>query len=197
MTRCKKTCKILKEIRQQIAEKNDIEYITSECHFQGECQGTCPKCEAELKYLENELQKRRQLGKTAAVAGISLGIAGSFSACNTPQKQMDTAVAEQEIITDSVRLDTIPNNPKLKPYDLMVLGDIVSVDLFDTIDVIDTIVPIEEDIEVIEDDFPFIEFPVNDTLRYIPGGVRGSFYKKSDRKKIKTINEKKVVPLQN
>jgi TonB family protein len=107
MTRGKRTCKILKEIRQQIAEKNDIEYITSECHFQGECEGTCPKCEAELKYIENELQKRRQLGKTAAIAGISLGIAGTFSACNTPQKT-NSAMPEQEIATDTVSLDTIP-----------------------------------------------------------------------------------------
>ena len=82
MTHGKRTCKILKEIRQQIADKNDIEYVTSECHFQGECQGTCPKCESELKYLENELSKRRQLGKAVAVAGISLGLASTFSACD-------------------------------------------------------------------------------------------------------------------
>jgi len=81
MTRGRRTCKILKEIRQQIADKNDIEYVTSECHFRGECEGTCPKCEEELKYLENELQKRKQLGKAVAIAGISLGIAGTFSDC--------------------------------------------------------------------------------------------------------------------
>lgn len=90
MTRGKKVCKILKEIRQQIADKNDIEYITSECHFQGECQGTCPKCEAELKYLENELNKRTQLGKIATIAGISLSIASTFSACNAPQEQLQS-----------------------------------------------------------------------------------------------------------
>ena len=85
MTRGKKVCKILKEIRQQIADKNDIEYITSECHFHGECKGTCPKCEAEVRYLENELHKRSQLGKAASIAGISLGIASTFAACNTPK----------------------------------------------------------------------------------------------------------------
>jgi len=87
MTRGKRTCKILKEIRQQIADNNEIEYITSECHFQGECKGTCPKCESEVRYLENELNKRRQLGKVVTVAGISLGIAGSFSACNPPKQE--------------------------------------------------------------------------------------------------------------
>ena len=82
MTRGKETCRILKEIRQQIADKNDIEYVTSECHFQGECQGTCSKCESELQYLENELSKRRQFGKVASVAGVALGIASTFSACD-------------------------------------------------------------------------------------------------------------------
>ena len=86
MTRGRKTCKILKEIRQQIADKNDIEYITSECHFQGECKGTCPKCESEVKYLENELYKRKQLGKAATIAGISLGIAGMVSGCGVQQQ---------------------------------------------------------------------------------------------------------------
>jgi hypothetical protein len=86
----KETCKILKEIRQQIADKNEIEYITSECHFQGECQGTCPKCEEEVKYIENELHKRKQLGKVASIAGIatvSFGMAMStatFSSCDKP-----------------------------------------------------------------------------------------------------------------
>ena len=102
MTRGKKTCKILKEIRQQIADRNDIEYITSECHFQGECKGTCPKCKAELQYLENELSKRRQLGKAVAVAGISLGIAGSFAACNS-QKHRNITTFEQKT---TINIDT-------------------------------------------------------------------------------------------
>jgi len=52
MTYGKQVCKTLKEIRQTIAEKNDIQYETTECHFDGECQGTCPKCDAELRYLK-------------------------------------------------------------------------------------------------------------------------------------------------
>ncbi len=95
MNRGKHTCKILKEIRWQIAEKNDIEYITSECHFQGECKGTCPKCEEELRYLENELQKRKHSGKIATIAGISLGLVSSFAAYSTPMPN-DTIVEIQD-----------------------------------------------------------------------------------------------------
>ncbi|MEO4931540.1 energy transducer TonB, partial [Bacteroides thetaiotaomicron] len=45
----KVTCRILKEIRQQIANANDIKFVTSKCRYQGDCLGTCPKCEAEIQ----------------------------------------------------------------------------------------------------------------------------------------------------
>ena len=35
MARGKQTCKILKEIRRQIAEANGIEFVTSECRYKG------------------------------------------------------------------------------------------------------------------------------------------------------------------
>jgi len=111
MTCGKKTCKILKEIRQQIAEKNDIEYITSECHFQGECKGTCPKCEAELRYLENELHKRQQLGKVVTIAGIALGVVGA-AAANEPPNQGHAKIFEQKIFSgrnsSSMRMGFVP-----------------------------------------------------------------------------------------
>lgn len=71
MARGKQTCKILKEIRQQIAEANGIEFVTSECRFKGDCLGTCPKCEAEVRYLEQQLRARSLAGKAIALAGIS------------------------------------------------------------------------------------------------------------------------------
>jgi hypothetical protein len=101
MTHSKKICKILKEIRRQIAEKNDIALVTSECHYKGECKGTCPKCEAEVRFLENELMKRRQLGKAVAIAGISLGMVGSFTDCSAPQKT-DNASSNVNIGTDTI-----------------------------------------------------------------------------------------------
>ena len=64
MVRGKQTCKILKEIRRQIAEANDIEFITSECQYQGDCLGTCPKCEAEVRYLEQQLERKQISGAT-------------------------------------------------------------------------------------------------------------------------------------
>lgn len=78
--RGKEKCKILKEIRQQIALENDIEWVVDECRHKGECKGTCPKCEREVRKLERELERRRKLGKTVALVGISTvcltGLAG-------------------------------------------------------------------------------------------------------------------------
>lgn len=81
----KKKCKILKEIRKQIAKDNDITYITTECKHQGNCKGTCPKCEAEVRYLEAELEKRRMAGKQVVVAGIAAAMMMSASCTPEPE----------------------------------------------------------------------------------------------------------------
>ena len=80
MTRGRHTCNTLKAIRKQIADANEIEYEPQECTHEGECAGTCPACEAEVRYLESELIKRKGLGKKVAVAGIAMGMA-SLSSC--------------------------------------------------------------------------------------------------------------------
>ncbi|MCH4146892.1 MAG: carboxypeptidase-like regulatory domain-containing protein [Prevotella sp.] len=74
MARGKNICKTLKGIRQKIADANGISYAPRECHYQGDCLGTCPACEQEVRYLESELQKRRSMGFVNKVAGIAAGI---------------------------------------------------------------------------------------------------------------------------
>ena len=97
MARGKKTCKILKEIRRQIAEANDIEYVVEECQYKGDCLGTCPKCEAEVRYLEQQLHQRQMLGKAVMVAGISAGLLSLSSCGNEMYDQINTS-EEAEII---------------------------------------------------------------------------------------------------
>ena len=97
MAKGKKTCKILKEIRRQIAEANDIEYVVEECQYKGDCLGTCPKCEAEVRYLEQQLHQRQLLGKAVMVAGISVGLLSLGSCGNEMYDQIDTS-EETEVI---------------------------------------------------------------------------------------------------
>ena len=63
MSRGKTTCKVLKEVRRKIADANGIPLQERECTHTGDCAGTCPYCESEVRYLERELSKRKSLGK--------------------------------------------------------------------------------------------------------------------------------------
>ena len=74
MPKGKSTCKLLKDIRQQIADANGISYQPKECHHKGDCAGTCPACEEEIRYLERELKARKGNGFGMKVAGIAAGI---------------------------------------------------------------------------------------------------------------------------
>ncbi len=78
----KQKCKVLKEIRRQIAAENDISYVTAECRHKGDCLGTCPRCEAEVRYLEEQLRLRQRSGKAVAVAGIAAAIMVTASGCD-------------------------------------------------------------------------------------------------------------------
>ena len=110
MAKGKQTCKILKEIRKQIAAENDIKLVIEECTYHGDCLGTCPKCEAEVRYLERELEKRQRMGKAAIFAGMTIGTAITAAGCGplapTPNGMMenprDTIVATDTIRNDSV-----------------------------------------------------------------------------------------------
>ena len=97
MVKGKSTCKLLKDIRQQIADANGISYQPKECHYEGECAGTCPACEEEIRYLERELKARKGNGFGMKVAGIAAGI------CATVMPM--TAAAQ------SVKSDSTANRP--------------------------------------------------------------------------------------
>lgn len=96
MARGKQTCKILKEIRRQIAEANDIEFVTSECRYKGDCLGTCPKCEAEVRYLEQQLYARSLAGKAVALAGVSAGMF-LMAGCNGTSNQSDRTTHDKPV----------------------------------------------------------------------------------------------------
>lgn len=63
MPRGKIICEVLKKVRLTIAEANEIDYQPAVCNHKGNCLGTCPVCEFELKTLSDELWKRESEGK--------------------------------------------------------------------------------------------------------------------------------------
>ena len=103
MARGKQTCKILKEIRRQIAEANGIEFATSECRYKGDCLGTCPKCEAEVRYLEQQLHVRSLTGKAVVLAGISAASLAMLMPISTEaQIPTDIKISPTDSITATI-----------------------------------------------------------------------------------------------
>ena len=60
--RGKEICNLLKAFRNEIADKNSIDYVPHPCHYEGECEGSCPLCEQEANYILEELKKRNSEG---------------------------------------------------------------------------------------------------------------------------------------
>lgn len=115
MTRGKNICNQLKEVRKRIAEENDIPLEIEECTYKGECRGTCPRCEAEVRYLENALDDRLRIGRVATVAGLALGLAATAHA-QTPAKtsHFDGCETQHELsmMADSVTVRGVVRDKK-------------------------------------------------------------------------------------
>lgn len=104
MSRGKTTCKVLKEVRRKIADANDIPLQEHECTHTGDCAGTCPYCESEVRYLERELSKRKSLGKAVAVAGIALS-AVTMVGCATSEPVSKTTLKNSKTLEEEIPWD--------------------------------------------------------------------------------------------
>ena len=78
----KQKCSFLREIRRRIAEENEIPYQTKECTHTGECKGTCPYCESEVRYLESQLRKKTSLGLPIRLVSLCAGMAAALTGCD-------------------------------------------------------------------------------------------------------------------
>lgn len=115
-TRGRNICDTLKAIRKQIADANGIDYSPEECNYKGECMGTCPKCEQDVRDLEYELHLRQMAGKAIKVAGIAAGLV-AMTACSDGKVQRissDATKSELNIVKEEVP----------KPGDGQLEGDI-------------------------------------------------------------------------
>ena len=113
MAKGKSTCKLLKDIRQQIADANGISYQPKECHHKGDCTGTCPACEEEIRYLERELKARKGNGFGMKVAGIAAGICATV---------MPMTAAAQAVKSDSTANPPVQTTKKA-PIKVVDLSD--------------------------------------------------------------------------
>ncbi len=172
MTHGKNICNQLKEVRKRIAEENEISLEIEECTYKGECRGTCPRCEAEVRYLENALADRLRIGKVATVAGLALGLASCGNGPSSPQGSktqltIDTTPANVDTTRTADSAQPVWREPEL-PDDIYLGG-------FTVHDVNDTL-PIES---VIPNDGELVEGEIDKDLLFVqvdegpefPGGM--------------------------
>ena len=110
MTKGKSTCKLLKDIRQQIADANGISYQPKECHYEGDCAGTCPACEAEDTLFRDAIKRTETQGWGMKVAGLAAGLCvatvpltscqNTPKACNVENKAQDST--DMPVMGDTV-----------------------------------------------------------------------------------------------
>lgn len=92
-------CDTLKKVRLDIARANGIKYAPRECHHEGDCAGTCPACESEVRYIEREIARKRSLGRAALVAGVSLGLTSlTATSCDFVKQSVDSIIHHGGII---------------------------------------------------------------------------------------------------
>lgn len=170
MEKGKRTCNVLKAVRLQIAKANEIKYEPHECHHEGPCAGTCPACEAEVKYLEQQLQLRRMLGRAVVLTGIAAGLT-SLTACGQSKLpngcENDTTITEPELAGDVEDVDGLMEMPEPEVEEA-VRGKMPAP--------VDTITPIKKDEQVIYGEVPYSQpqFPGGNSAftKFIEENVR-------------------------
>lgn len=113
MRRGRKICETLKSVRKSIAEANNICYEPRECNHKGDCNGTCPACEAEVKYIESELSLRKRMGEVIRIAGVAAGIGTLAMSCayNSPsQNSTDNSINMVDVGDTTKEFITIRGN---------------------------------------------------------------------------------------
>ena len=169
-------CKVLKDVRQKIANENGISYHLEECHHKGECTGTCPGCEKEIRYLEEQLKNKQHSGLGLKVAGIAAGVCVTvlpMAAMVQPEGSTSPDLQAKTIKNDSIRAVDLTNG---HPDAVLLRGKVFDTKTMEPI--IGAVVGSQDtkkgDVTDIEGDYAVKALPT-DTLE-----VRGiGYYKKS------------------
>lgn len=102
MFKGKKTCEVLRAVRKRVADLNGIQYAPVECTHEGDCIGTCPACERERQYVEEQLSLRAMAGHTLKVVGVAAGLTSMLSGQEAQAQEM---IQERDTIQQKFRWD--------------------------------------------------------------------------------------------
>lgn len=66
----RKICDTLRDIRRKIAAANGIPFETKDCHATRPCRGTCPVCDEEINYLNEQIRNKQLMGEEIILDGL-------------------------------------------------------------------------------------------------------------------------------
>ncbi|MGP1591532.1 MAG: HIRAN domain-containing protein [Prevotella sp.] len=121
----KDKCELLKNIRIYIAEKYGLDYLPSECKHESDCQGTCPKCDAELIDIQKQLDSKGITYISSDAVLSELFQAYLFSKDNNDDANSTSSVDPSSLSQDE---------DKHKRDSICLQGDIVSTPNEDSLD---------------------------------------------------------------
>lgn len=76
MNKHREKCDHLKQIRKSVADSLGVDLKQTVCNFEGECSGTCPKCQQEEKKLSKVLLAGTAVAASAAIMLTGCGFNG-------------------------------------------------------------------------------------------------------------------------
>ena len=100
----KEKCENLRKIRMEIAKRNNINLRIKKCSYQGgDCLGTCPKCEEEVRILEKALEMRQKDGYDIKLENIASAMVENHN--NSIQLERNDALQDENM---SSLMGTVP-----------------------------------------------------------------------------------------
>ena len=194
MQKGKDICKALKEVRQQIADANNIRYQPCECHHKGDCSGTCPACEQEIRYLEEQLIIRKRRGWSMKVAGLAAGFCVAtiplVSCNNTPKSTFAKAIESPQ--TGEV-LQKVENFSTDKEHSVVIKIQLIASDNKRPVTSVDVrLLGTDKHTSTGLDGYFAVKVPINGTLRVSGFGVETKVLKVRSLLKLK----KKIIELE-
>ena len=111
----KEKCERMKATRKRIAEQYSLEYTPSECTHKSECAGTCPKCDAELRDLQEQLNRK---GIKDIDLNVEIPIIGRG---DDTTENADIHILQGEVVAPELPLEGMPVPPFIPKRKIRVL----------------------------------------------------------------------------
>lgn len=137
----KEKCKKMKSIRKTIADKLGVDLHQRKCTYQGDCKGTCPRCEQEEKTLNKILLKNSAAVAGLAMTAISITGCGSVEDLTTEHRANDPSVlsttekkpdSTEPLDGDILEGDTIADTQETTTETTEILDGVVEIEGLET-----------------------------------------------------------------